>query len=67
MDSLGAHAEKLEGDAGGPLLVLHLAKGGVGANAIRVQRQPGHKPDLQVRLALACDNISAEPSINGSR
>jgi hypothetical protein len=52
--ALGPHGEQLEGDAGGPLLVLHAPEGGVAADAVRVQRQAGRQPDLQVRLRPAC-------------
>ncbi len=52
--SLGPHSEQLEGDSGGPLLVLHLAKGRVGSDSVRVKRQTRHKADLQVRLTLTC-------------
>ena len=52
--SLGAHSQELEGDAGGPLLVFELPEGSVRADAVRVQRQARHKPNLEVGLALAC-------------
>ena len=51
---LGPDSQQLEGSARGPLLVFELPKSCIRANAIWVQRQSRHKPDLQVRLALPC-------------
>lgn len=64
--ALWAHGQELERDARGPLhvLLVELAEDAVGADAIGVQRAPGHKPDLQVGLLAACISMQARSELH---